>query len=542
MSDTPESIPTPRDELSQASDDAAAEKAVAGDAPENEGSATQTETKTPESGGPISLAKIRELRMSQHKTGSNAAPASETKAAESQEKTPAAPQGPAGKASGGKDRPRPRKGGLSERTGVIPTPEPAVAPKIEVPSRRQALSKELEDELEAALSGSDLDKMLVGDSMLQVGKLLDDGQRMQAKVTRAQGEFVFVSLGGPNEGVIPSLQFEEIPEEGTQLEIVVRGYLESEGLYELTVPGSAVEVSDWDDLNEGEVVEAVVTGSNTGGLECKVGAIDGFIPASQAAEYRIENLAELVGQKLLCVVNEANPRRGNLVLSHRAVLEREKAEKREERLASLEVGAAVEGVVRKIMDFGAFVDIGGLDGLLHVSQLSWDRVQHPKEVLEEGQQIQVRVDKIDPQSGKIGLSYRALQENPWSKVEESHPVGSIVHGTVTRIAEFGAFVKIATGVEGLVHVSELAHHRVSSVGNVVSEGQEVDVKVLSIDTDQQRISLSLKGAQAAPAPKEGATDESVDEPAPAPILPKHRGPLKGGTGGPSGGEKFGLKW
>lgn len=438
-----------------------------------------------------------------------------------------------------------RKPRRNERSGVIPTPEPlATRSKIAVPSVRQPLSQDMELELNAALGMSDLDKLLVGDDMLQVGHELMEGQRVQATVMKAHGEHVFVSLGGPNEGVIPSLSFETLPEIGATLDVVVRGYLAQEGLYEVTVSGNAVDVSDWSDLNEGEVIEALVTGANTGGLECKVGNIQGFIPASQAAEYRIENLADFVGQKLLCVVTEANPRRGNLVLSHRAVLEREKKEKREERLAKLEIGMSVEGTVRKILDFGAFVDIGGLDGLLHVSQLSWERVKHPSEVLEEGQKIQVRVDKIDEATGKIGLSYRSLQDHPWSNIDSRFPIGSIAHGSVTRIAEFGAFVRIATGVEGLVHVSELAHHRVHNVSNVVQEGQEVDVKVLSVDTDQQRISLSLKGAQAAPEPQveESAETTAVEEERPKPVLPKHRGPLKGGTGNSSSGEQFGLKW
>lgn len=441
---------------------------------------------------------------------------------------------------------RSRKPSRRDAGSVIPTPEPLDArSKIAIPSIRQPLSQDLELELMAALGGSDLDKLLVGDAMLQVGHELEEGQRISATVMKAQGEFVFVSLGAPNEGVIPSLGFETLPEEGATLDVIVRGYLASEGLYEVSVVGSTVDVSDWSDLNEGEVIEALVTGANAGGLECKVGHIQGFIPASQAAEYRIETLADYVGQKLLCVVTEANPRRGNLVLSHRAVLEREKKEKREERLAALEIGAAVEGVVRKILDFGAFVDIGGLDGLLHVSQLSWERVKHPSEILEEGQKIQVRIDKIDEATGKIGLSYRSLQDHPWEDIDARFPTGSVVNGSVTRIAEFGAFVRIATGVEGLVHISELAHHRVQNVASVVQEGQEVDVKILSVDAEQQRISLSLKAAQAAPEPAADTKvegDAAVEEPRPEPVLPKHRGPLKGGTGHSGGGEKFGLKW
>ncbi len=477
---------------------------------------------------PVSLEKIRALRQSQQKY---AAPLASVNA----------------KRQGEEAVDRPVKVGESRKPKAPPKPKPkpakdeGPAPKVAVPSTRQPLSQDLEDELEAALSGSDLDSILVGDSMLQVGKLLSEGQRIQSKVMKTQAEYVFVSLGGPNEGIVSVLQFDEAPENGTLIEVVVRGYLQEEGIYECTLPGHSVEVSDWDDISEGEVIEVQVTGSNTGGLECKVGSIRGFIPASQVAEYRVEDFSEFVDQKVLCVVTEANERRGNLVLSRRAVLEREKAEKRAERLANLEVGAAVDGTVRKIMDFGAFVDIGGLDGLLHISQLSYERVKHPSEILEEGQQIQVRVDKIDEATGKIGLSYRSLQEHPWTNIDSQFSVGTVTKGTVTRIADFGAFVKIATGVEGLVHISELAHHRVASVANVVKEGEEVTVKVLSVDTDQQRMSLSIKGAIAAPEKEETGAPEVEEEPA-KPVLAKHTGPLKGGVGRDNGGEQFGLKW
>ena len=418
----------------------------------------------------------------------------------------------------------------------------APLPKLEVPSRRAALPSELQNELEQALVGTDLDRMLIGDAMVQVGREIEEGQRVQGRVLKVHGEHVFVSLGGPNEGVISILQFTEPPAVGTQLDVIVRGYLTEEGLYDLAMPGSAVTVDDWSDIKEGEVVEAKVTAANTGGLECTVGNIRAFIPASQVAEFRIEDFSEFIDQKVLCVVTQSNPARGNLVLSRRAVLERERAEKREQRLRELEVGATVEGTVRKLMDFGAFVDIGGLDGLLHISQLSWEKIKHPSEVLEEGQKIQVRVDKIDPQTGKIGLSYRSLQDHPWTNIEQRFAVGSIVHGTVSRIADFGAFVRLATGIEGLVHLSELAHHRVHKVSGVVQEGQEVDVKVLSVEPERQRMSLSLKAAQQPPA-VDSAADEPQAEEAPRELaLPKHRGPLKGGIGRSGGGEQFGLKW
>ena len=527
----------PANENSSQNADTGADASSTSSTPDNPAMAESQNPPTSGGGGPISLDRIRQLRKSQQKTTSKIKVAA----------IPSAKQGQGTAAKSLETKPTANAETAAEpavEVGVIQTPDkPGVAPKIQVPSRRDKLSQDLEDELNMALGGGDLDSMLVGDEMVQVGHELTEGQRIQGTVVKTQEEFIFVSLGGPNEGMIATTQFEEPPAIGSQLEVVVRGYVAQEGLYELTVPGAAIEVSDWDDLNEGEVIEVLVTGSNSGGLECKAGNLRGFIPASQVAEYRVENLSEMVDQKVLCVITEANARRGNLVLSRRAVLEREKKEKRAERLKNLNVGDSVEGTVTKIMDFGAFVDIGGLDGLLHISQLSWDRVKHPSEVVEQGQQVQVRVDKIDEQTGKIGLSYRSLQEHPWHDIDSKFPSGTVVKGTVTRIAEFGAFVKVATGVEGLVHLSELAHHRVHSVANVVSEGQEIEVKVLSVEPDKQRMSLSIKAAQAAPEPVKSDANESAEqEPPPQPVLPKHRGPLKGGTGSNSGGEQFGLKW
>jgi small subunit ribosomal protein S1 len=274
-----------------------------------------------------------------------------------------------------------------------------------------------------------------------------------------------------------------------------------------------------------------------------VGNIRGFIPASQIATHRVEDFSEFNEQKLQCVVTEANKRQRNLVLSHRAILEREKEEQRRKLLEELEVGQVHEGVVTSIRDFGAFVDLGGVDGLVHISKLSWDRVDHPSDVLEAGQKVRVKIDKVNPDTGKISLSYRDLLEHPWTGADAKFPVDSTVKGTVSRIAQFGAFVKLAPGIEGLIHVSELAHHRVVQVSHVVQEGDEVEVKVLSVDPQAQRISLSLKAAH--PLPDAEATDEDAgqtDEPPREMAVPKHKGPLKGGTNRPSGGDQFGLNW
>jgi len=183
--------------------------------------------------------------------------------------------------------------------------------------------------------------------------------------------------------------------------------------------------------------------------------------------------------------------------------------------------------------------------LIHVSQLSWDRVKHPSEVLEVGQKIKVRVEKFDKETGKIGLSYREVGENPWQNVESKFPVGARVTAPVSRVMDFGAFVKLAPGVEGLIHISELAHGRVFRVSDVLSEGQEVEVKILSVDTEKQRIGLSLKALMAAPVKpgQQQVADEDMPLPAGAPKPPKKQAAnLKGGIGTPSGGEKFGLNW
>ncbi len=281
-----------------------------------------------------------------------------------------------------------------------------------------------------------------------------------------------------------------------------------------------------------------MTGSNTGGLECKVGShIRGFIPASQIALYRVENLNEFLDQRLVCVVTEVNPNRKKLVLSRRAVLEREKEEERKKLLESLEVGQTLEGIVRSLRDFGAFVDLGGVDGLVHISQLSWERVNHPSEVLTEGQKVKVKVEKIDQQTGKIGLSYRNLMEHPWTNAAAQFSTGSVVDGTVSRIAKFGAFVKLAPGIEGLIHVSELAHQHIRRVEDVLKEGQQIQCKILSVDTDAQRIGLSIKATLPEPEVEEEA--ETAEEPRQPPVS---HGPLKGGVDRPSGGDQFGLNW
>ncbi len=406
------------------------------------------------------------------------------------------------------------------------------------------LNDDLEQEINDALGDMSIEAIMSGAAGADSSDDLVENSRHKATVVKLHRDDVFFTLGGRHEGTVSVKQFKKPPQPGAMLEVIVTGFDSEEGLYSLSIPGAAVSVSDWEDLSEGTVVEARVTGANTGGLECMVNNIRGFIPASQISMYRVENLSEFINQKLQCVVTEANPRRRNLVLSHRSILEREHEVKKKETVDKLEEGQICEGTVRNLREFGAFVELApGVDGLIHISKLSWDRVEHPSEVVKEGDTVRVKIEKINKQTGKIGLSRRDLLEQPWDHAEEKYPADSIVKGTVSRIANFGAFVKLEPGIEGMVHISELAHHRVMTVSNIVREGEEVEVKVLSVDRENQRMALSLKATQTAPeGKKRDKREDEADEPVREPAVARRKGPLKGGKDAPSGGDQFGLKW
>lgn len=428
----------------------------------------------------------------------------------------------------------PEQDAASDPTAVVGE-TPTALPDIDLEMSDEDLEKEI-----AAAMGEGVENLLAGEISTQSEEIELDG-RYQATALKVYRESVLFELPGQQNGAIPLKQFEEPPEPGTVIEVVVTGFSKAEQMYELVVPGASVDVVDWSDVQEGVVVEAKITGHNKGGLECEVNHIRGFIPASQVSLFRVEDFSTFVDQTLQCVVTEANPERRNLVLSHRAVLEREREAAREQLLAELEVGQIREGTVTRLQKFGAFVDLGGIDGLIHISQLSWDNIRHPSEVVAEGQQVKVRIEKLDPETGKIGLSYRDLMHHPWEGIDAKYPVGDVVTGTVSKIMDFGAFVKLESGVEGLVHISELSHKRVNRVSHVVEEGQRVEVKILTVDAEAQRISLSMK--QAAGEPAEDADPGSDSEEPVVKHVPKVPAKsLKGGVGRDSGGEQFGLKW
>jgi len=443
-------------------------------------------------------------------------------------------------------------------TPVLRTPVPAGPPavggsgrRVVVPRTRGPLDDDLEADFRAAIEGLEVEQVLAAADDRRIEAPIEPGTRLSATVLSVGGDTVFVDLGGRRQGALKVTGWQEegreLPEVGQTIDVAVGGRNREDNLYEVAPANRAIAVEDWSQLEPGMVVAARVTAANKGGLECDVGGLRGFMPASLVSTWRIENLEELVGQSLEALVTDLVPAARRLVLSRRAVLERQAADARARLLESLEPGAVFEGIVRSVRDFGAFVDIGdGVEGLVHVGEMSWERVNDPTELFKSGEKIRVVVKKVDRQTGKIGLSVKDLVESPWRRAAEKYPVGSTVRGTVTRLAQFGAFVRLEPGVEGLVHVSELATRHVRSVADVVREGAEIECRVLAIDPDGQRLSLSIKALAPVPAAVAAAPEPDPEPAAPQPGRSRSA-PLKGGLGAGSGrsaaaGEKFGLRW
>ena len=416
-------------------------------------------------------------------------------------------------------------------------------PKI----RGGKMSDDLEAEFDAVFGNSGSIESVLQKSAETAGvENIEPDTKVKAKVMSLQGDSVFLDVGAREQGVVLLKMFppEDEPKVGQELEVTVIRFLKAEGLYEVSVPLAAADVRDWAQVQEGMVVDALITKTNTGGLECEVNRLRGFIPISQIELFRVEDTASYVGKKLTCVVEEVNVERRNLVLSRKAMLLREREAQRTQLLGELEVGQEREGLVRKIIEAGAFVDLGGVDGFVPIGAMSWGRIRHPSDVLTEGTRIKVRIAKIDEGGNRISLIYRDDASNPWSNILERFQEKTLARGKVTKTTDFGAFVELMPGVEGLVHISELSNKRVGSVKEVTKEGDWVDVYIVSIDTETRKMSLSMKQAAAQNAPPpETVVEEAEEGVEAAPAKPKntYKGPLKGGIGQSSGG-KFGLKW
>ncbi|MBM4070619.1 MAG: S1 RNA-binding domain-containing protein [Planctomycetes bacterium] len=401
---------------------------------------------------------------------------------------------------------------------------------IEMPRSKLKLSEldaDIESELQEALSGVSQDNLFAAESRPEAKAASgDDKGPKKGKVLAVHGADVFIDVpGGRSQGVLSLLQFPDgPPAPGTEVSFDIEGYDRANGLLILARRGAAVIV-DWSSVAIGQTVEARVTETNKGGLAVEVNGIRGFMPISQIDLYRVDNADSFVNQKLLCMVVEVDPQERNLVVSRRALLEKEREEQREKIWADLAEGQVRDGIVRSVRDFGAFVDLGGVDGLIHVSEMSWSRVKDPASVVQPGQAVKVVVLKVDRDARKVGLGLKQLQPSPWDNIGAKYPPGLMVKARITRIAEFGAFAELEPGVEGLIHVSELAPQRVRRISDVVQVEQEVQVMVLDVDPQQRRISLSLKAAQAEAEAEEEASEPEVEKP-PRPRDPTLRGGIR----------------
>ncbi len=445
-------------------------------------------------------------------TAENKAPSSPPQDAIEDQQAPQASEAPAEQAA-----PADSAGGAPAPVAAPPAPSVGDASSIEIDDATQAEidaamsaatggpadapkavhDKPKPEELEAAHAAAQ-PKAIRGPRVVQGGREYRTGI-----VVSVGPSDIFIEFGPKELGVLPRTQFkdEELPGVGEEMETAVERFDRDEGLFICTRPG-AVQKADWEMLEPGQVVEARVTGVNKGGLELEVAKHRAFMPASQVDTRRIEDLSVFVGEKMACKVTKVDRTgRGNILLSRRDIVAGERKAALAEAKESLKEGQTIEGVVRKIMPFGAFVDMGGVDGLLHVSDLSHDRVTKVEDVVKEGDKVTVQVLKLDWDSNRHSLGLKQLQEDPYATATEGIKEGEEVEGKVTKLMEFGAFVEIAPGVEGLVHISELAWQRVQKTSDVVQPGKQVKVKILKVDTGSRKVSLSMKQCSGMPMPK-----------------------------------------
>jgi len=343
------------------------------------------------------------------------------------------------------------------------------------------------------------------------GKDVDVNQIVEGKIIRIDEEFILVDVGYKSEGMIPRDEWEpddpDQPEIGQVIRVLVedvednQGRLDERGMIILS-KRKAEKIEKWlkvmETVHEGDVVKGDVTRKIKGGLLVDIG-VNVFLPASQVDIRRPHDIGEYIGKTIECMVLKIDEARRNIVVSRRSLIESQRAEKKADLLKTLEVGQVRKGVVKNIADFGAFVDLGGIDGLLHITDMSWGRINHPSEMVKIDDQLEVMVLHIDYEKEKIALGLKQRQPSPWQNVAAKYPVGSAIKGTVVNVMSYGAFVKLEDGIEGLVHISEMSWtKRISHPSELVNIDDVIDVVVLRIDEQKQEISLGMKQTQSNP--------------------------------------------
>ncbi len=362
-----------------------------------------------------------------------------------------------------------------------------------------------EEELAQAMGGTATEEFDWGGTELAVNKIID------GKILRVDNEFVLVDVGYKSEGIIPLSEWEEgeePPQIGQHVKVLIEDVEdvfgrteESRGMIALS-KRKAEKIEAWlkvmETVHENDIVTGTVTRKIKGGLLVDIG-VNVFLPASQVDIRRPADIGDYIGRTIQCIVLKIDDARRNIVVSRRALIETERAEKKSQLLSTLEVGQLRKGVVKNIAEFGAFVDLGGIDGLLHITDMSWGRIGHPSEMVAIDQEIEVQILHVDREKEKIALGLKQKSASPWETVESKYPVGSVVRGTVVNVMSYGAFVKLEEGIEGLVHISEMSWtKRISHPNELVHIDDEIDVVVLNIDKNKQEISLGMKQTQANP--------------------------------------------
>jgi len=424
----------------------------------------------------------------------------------------------------------------STSTTDSPSANPTTELSAEINAEIEAAMKDMEVAQEkAAAARAAKPAGIRGPRVVEAGR-----ERRTGKVVSVGPSDIFVEFGPKSLGVVPRLQFpdESLPVVGTDLEVVVDKFEPSERIFVCSRPGSVTKAS-WELLEPGSIVEARVTGHNKGGLELEVSGHSAFMPMGQVGGDRVVDPSVFVGEKMKCtVVRVDRSGKGNIVLSRREVLDVERKEQAKKLKESLVEGQTIEGTVRKIMPFGAFVDIGGVDGLVHLSDLTYDRVGFGEKAVAkfvtEGQRINVRILKLDWENDRIGLGVKQVQGDPFATAVNAITEGADVTARITKIAEFGAFAEIAPGVEGLIHISELDHRRVTRVEDVLKPDEVVQVRIIKIDPSNRRVSLSVKALKPLPELQIGSGGGGGGGGGPG-----GGGSGGGGGGGPRGGSGFG---
>jgi len=354
------------------------------------------------------------------------------------------------------------------------------------------------------------DEVFVGDKQAEINKHYEDSVKnftvdtiIKGKILNIVGDDVLVDIGYKSEGAVPRTDF--LPgdpvEPGREIEVFLETIEDESGVIALSKQ-KADKIRGWERIitqnKEGDVISGRVIRKIKGGLLVDVG-VPVFLPASQVDVRRVEDIGEFLGKTVECKILKIDDKRMNIIVSRRRLLEEQRAEQKTKLLQELKEGDVVDGVVKNIADFGAFIDLGGIDGLLHITDLSWGRVNHPTEVVKLDQKVKVKILKVDPASERIALGYKQLQKNPWEGIASKFAIGQRVKGRVVNLMPYGAFVELEPGIEGLVHISEMSWtKRINHPSEILQVGDNVEVAVLGVDIDKQELSLGLKQTEANP--------------------------------------------